>query len=211
MLNNVLKAYFHLYIKRKATTFATELFNLTKVYMKETSNYYRIKTEWMKAAADGQLQKTKTEELVYATSYSEAEAVAYALIESENREQFSDASIEITKTKISEMLFNETLDHDDTLIHGLVCNFFAEDEDSGVGIYSVKVMIPTVDEKSGKEKMSSETIFTPASSNTDAAERIAEYFKRSANDYIIRDIKFDKAEAILWPPSVQEQKQGYSM
>ena len=90
--------------------------------MKETSNYYRIKTEWTKEAADGQLQKTKTEELVYATSYSEAEAVAYALLEAENREQYSDATIEIVKTKISEMLFNETLDHDDKLIGGLVCN-----------------------------------------------------------------------------------------
>lgn len=200
-----------MYIKRKATTFASEFFNLTKVYMKETSNYYRIKTEWTKEAADGQLQKTKTEELVYATSYSEAEATAYALIESENREKYSDASIEITKTKITEMLYNETLDHDDTLINGLVCNFFSEDEDSGVGIYSVKVMIPELDEKSGKEKMNSETIFTPASSNTDAAERISKHLKNSMQDFIIRDIKFDKAEAILWPPTVQEQKQGYSM
>jgi len=176
--------------------------------MKETSNYYRIKTEWTKEAADGQLQKTKTEELVYATSYSEAEAVAYALLEAENREQYSDATIEIVKTKISEMLFNETLDHDDKLIGGLVCNFFAEGEDSGVGIYSVKVMLPTVDEKSGKEKMNSETIFTPASSNTDAADRIHKHFKNSMQEYIIRDIKFDKAEAILWSPSMQKQKQA---
>lgn len=211
MLNNMLKAHFHLYIKRKTITFATEIFNLIQVYMKETSNYYRIKTEWTKEDADGQLQKTKTEELVYATSYSEAEATAYALIESENRERFSDASIEIIKTKISEMLYNETLDHDDTLVNGLVCNFFSEDEDSGVGIYSVKVMIPIMDEKSGKEKMNTETIFTPASSNTDAAERISKHLKHTMSDFIIRDIKFDKAEAILWPPSVQEQKQGYSM
>lgn len=210
MLNTMLKAHFHLYIKKNGFTFANEFFNLIQDYMKETSNYYRIKTEWTKEAADGQLQKAKTEELVYATSYSEAEATAYALIEAENREQYSDASIEIIKTKISEMLYNETLDHDDSLINGLVCNFFAEGEDSGVGIYSVKVMIPFLDEKSGKEKMNSETIFTPASSNTDAAERISKYLKNSASDFIIRDIKFDKAEAILWSPSMQEQKQGYS-
>ena len=89
MLNNMLKVHFRLYIKRKTITFATEIFNLIQVYMKETSNYYRIKTEWTKEDADGQLQKTKTEELVYATSYSEAEATAYALIESENRERDS--------------------------------------------------------------------------------------------------------------------------
>ena len=60
MLNNMLKVHFHLYIKRKTITFATEIFNLIQVYMKETSNYYRIKTEWTKEDADGQLQKTKT-------------------------------------------------------------------------------------------------------------------------------------------------------
>ena len=104
--------------------------------------------------------------------------MAYALLEAENREQYSDATIEIVKTKISEMLFNETLDHDDKLIGGLVCNFFAEGEDSGVGIYSVKVM------------------------------RIHKHFKNSMQEYIIRDIKFDKAEAILWSPSMQKQKQA---
>lgn len=173
--------------------------------MKNSFNYYRIKTEWVTESADGSLQKVKTEELVYASSYTEAEKVAYALVEEYNRTRYADVKIEIIKTKITELLFNDVLSHDEELICGMVNNYFSEAEDSGVGIYSVKLMIITIDEKSGKEIKTSETIFTPASSNTDAASKIAAAYQMS--DYVIRDIKFDKAEAVLWPHEIQQQKQ----
>ena len=51
-------------------------------------DFYRIKTEWTSEREGGALAKTKTEELVYASSYSEAEKVAYALAENQNRTQF---------------------------------------------------------------------------------------------------------------------------
>jgi len=173
--------------------------------MKNSFNYYRIKTDWVTEKADGSLQKVKTEELVYAANYTEAEKVAYALVEEYNRTKYADVKIEIIKTKISELLFNDVLSHDDTLLEGMVCNFFEESEDSGVGLYSVKLFTTTIDEKSGKEVKTTDTIFTPASSNTDAASKIAQAYKMY--DYVIRDIKFDKAEAILWPAEIQQQKQ----
>ena len=51
-------------------------------------NYYRIKTDWLAEQEDGKLQKTKTEELVFASSYTEAEKVAYALAEKYERAKF---------------------------------------------------------------------------------------------------------------------------
>lgn len=177
--------------------------------MEQNFNYYRIKTEWLKERDDGNLQKEKTEELVYATSYTEAEKIAYALVEDQQRTKFSsDISIEIVKTKISELLYNDILEHDSALVGGLVCNYFSEGEDTGVGLYSVKTVTTTSDEKSGKEKRTTDTIFIPATSNSDAARRVTDYLGNTMSDFVIRDVKFDKAEAILWPTTVQEQKQN---
>ena len=177
----------------------------TKTSMENSLNYYRIKTEWTAEKEDGSLVKLKTEELAYATSYTEAEKIAYALADEQNRSKFGSFIIEIVKTKISELLYNNILEHDDHLIGGLVCNYFSDAQDS-VGIYSVKVIFTNIDEKTGKEKKSTVTIFTPATSNTDAAKCIHNYLKDSMQDYVIRDIKFDKAEAVLWPKDIQQSK-----
>ena len=113
-------------------------------------DFYRIKTEWTSEREGGALAKTKTEELVYASSYSEAEKVAYALAENQNRTQFGSISIEILKTKITELVYNNVLTQDTELTAGLVCNFFEEAVDTEVGLYCVKVMYMVVDEKTGK-------------------------------------------------------------
>lgn len=176
--------------------------------MKEGFDYYRIKTEWISEKEGGNLAKTKTEELVLATSYSEAEKVALEIAEDQNRSQYGDFAIEIVKTKIAELLYNDNLSQDDNTISGLICNYFEEKENSGVGLYAVKVLYFETDEKTGNDKRSNETIYTPASSNTDAANFVEAYLKQCGEmrDFIIRDTKFDKAEAILWPSDVHQNK-----
>ena len=99
-------------------------------------NYYRIKTEWTSEQEDGSLMKLKTEELAFATSYTEAEKIAYALVEDQRRDKYGSVSIDITKTKITELLYNDILVHDERLIGGLVCNYF-DSEDDQIGIYDV--------------------------------------------------------------------------
>lgn len=84
-------------------------------------NYYRIKMMWKGELEDGSLEKIKTEDLVYASSYTEAEKMAYAIIEDQNREKHESIySLEIIKTKIGDMLCNDTLDHDTNLVGGMV-------------------------------------------------------------------------------------------
>lgn len=167
-------------------------------------NYYRIKMMWKGELEDGSLEKIKTEDLVYASSYTEAEKMAYAIIEDQNREKHEPIySLEIIKTKIGDMLCNDTLDHDDRLIGGMVYNFFPTIE-NGEGFYGVKVLIITVDEKTAKEKKTYETIYTPAQNNTEAAQRVLKYL--GGADAIVRDVKFDKAESILWPTDIFKSK-----
>lgn len=176
--------------------------------MKEGFNYYRIKTEWTAEKEDGSLVKAKTEDLVLASSYTEAENVAYAIAEDQSRMQYSSSiSVDIVKTKIAELLYNTTLAHDSNMVAGLVCNYFEESDETGVGLYAVKVMYIEVDEKTGKERYPMETIYTPATSNTDAAVFVKQYLKKNeSREFVIRDIRFDKAESILWPADVHESK-----
>lgn len=171
-------------------------------------NYYRIKTDWLAEQEDGKLQKTKTEELVFASSYTEAEKVAYALAEKYERAKFGSFEIEIVKTKISELLYSNILSTEEATVCGLINSYFEEPDTTGIGMYQVKVYYTEVDEVSGKEKHKTETIFTPAQSNSDASYAVLDYLKKigEQRDYVVRDAKFDKAEAILLPTDVYQSK-----
>ena len=170
------------------------------------SNYYRIKTDWVSEQEDGDLKKTKTEELVYADSYTEAEKVASELIRIYDRNKYGDASYEIIKTKISELLFDDILKRDEETVCGLISSYFEEPDTTGVGLYQVKVYYTFYDEESDKEKHTTESIFTPARSNADANAIVLNHLKAvgETRDYVVRDAKYDKAEAVLWPPTVYE-------
>lgn len=201
------------YTSEKNITFAAIniLYNQNSICMEEQEikndlDFYRIKTEWTKELDTGALEKAKTEELVMASSYTEAEKVAYAIAEDQVRTHYGSINVEIIKTKINDVLFNDIFVQDERTTCGLICNFFEDSEESGVGLYMVKVVIFTVDEKTGKTRRSAQTVFTPATSNADAAKRIEGLMNEGANDFVIRDTKFDKAEAIYWPASVQQQK-----
>lgn len=172
--------------------------------MNNICNYYRIKMQWKGELKDGSLEKVKTEDFVYATSYTEAEAMAYAIIEDQNRTYHDEIySLEVIKTKIENFLYNDTLNHDNKLLNGMVYNFFPSIE-NGEGFYAVKVDIITCDERTGKEKKTQETIYTPATNNTDAANRVLKYL--SPEDVVVRNVTFDKAESVIWPTDVFEKK-----
>lgn len=169
-------------------------------------NFYRLKTDWIKELADGSLSKVKTEELILAESYSEVEKMAYAIAEDQQRTQHGPMSYEIVKTKISDILYNDVLVSENT-IEGKVENYFEQSDDSGAGLYSVKVVTFVLDEK-GNEKKQTDTYYVPAFSNNDANQAIQDYMAGSTSDYVIRDIKFDKAEAIFWDEETHKSKKN---
>lgn len=168
-------------------------------------SYFRIKSESIVENSNGGLEKKKIEELVLATNYTEAETLVHEIIASLNRTQFGSVNYEIIKTKIEDVQFNDVFTQEET-IKDFACNCFSEDESSSVGLYNVKVDFFTVDERTAKEKKTTENFYVPALSNADATDRIQRYLKKNMSDFVIRDAKFDKAEAIYWPLDVHKKK-----
>lgn len=116
----------------------------------KTQSYFRVKTEFLaETTPGGALERKKIEELVLATCYTEVETLVHEIIDSYNRTQFGSVSYEIIKTKVPDVLFNDILAHSERdSVKGFVCNYFEEEETSGVGLYAVKVIFITIDEKS---------------------------------------------------------------
>ena len=111
--------------------------------MSKDFEFYRIKMAYKAEDANGAIALMKTEDLVMATCYTEAETIAYKLME--GKDQFGEVSYEIVKTKISEVLYNETFATDEELICGLFTYYFEEPEDTEVGPVSyTHLTLPTI-------------------------------------------------------------------
>ena len=170
---------------------------------------FRIKTTWLcEEKESGALKKTKSEELVEAVNYTEAEKVAYAIAENEQRCVFDEVDIAIQRIdNVSAILYQPVLEKDDNLLEGLVYTYFSETEDSEVGLYSVKVNATELDEATNKEKETSRIILIPAKSNGEASKLAKLYAKQvlGIHDARVKDVKFDRCSAILLTPKSYEK------
>lgn len=168
-------------------------------------DFYRIKMAYRAEAENGAIVPVKTEDLVMATCYSEAESIAYKLME--GKDQFGEVGYEIIKTKIGSVLYNDTFQTDENLICGLISYYFEEPEDTEVGLYAVSAVINFMDEKTGKIKPQKETIYLPAQSPrqaiVDATEFIDDAYP-SAESYTIRNVKYDKAQSVMVTPDTHK-------
>lgn len=167
---------------------------------------FRIKTTWMcENPETAALEKTKTEEIVQAINYTEAEKIAYELAEKEFRYKLGSVDIEIVRMKPSEIVYNDCLVKDENLVCGLIYSFFEGDEHSGEGLYNVTVTYPVINEKNGKEKYCKETILVAATSNNKAYDIALCLFQKSMNNNVtVKDVKFDRASALLLDPKYYE-------
>lgn len=89
--------------------------------MSKDFNYFRIKMAYKGANDLGAIVPIKSEDLVMATCYTEAEQIAYKL--AEGKDEFGDVDVEIVRTKISEVAYNDTFATDTELICGLISYF----------------------------------------------------------------------------------------
>lgn len=160
---------------------------------------FRSITTWLRENPEtGAAEKTKTEDIIEAVNFTEAEKVAYTLAEKELRIKLGDVDIDLKRiNNISDIIYQPVLAHEKELVEGLTYNFFEGTDDTGEGLYAVKAMFTEITEK-GKEKRSNEILFVAASSNGDAT-KIAKLWlsKYDTRDFVVRDAKFDKASAIL--------------
>lgn len=172
--------------------------------MSKDFNYFRIKMAYKGTNDLGAIVPIKSEDLVMATCYTEAEQIAYKL--AEGKDEFGDVDIEIVRTKISEVAYNDTFATDTELICGLISYFFEESEDTEVGLYQVYLVYYDVDEKTGKTKSSNSTIYVPAYSSSEAIENIRTYLKRAGEtrEYTIRNVKYDKAQSVMVTPETHQ-------
>lgn len=172
--------------------------------MGKNFNFYRIKMAFKDEANDGAIIPVKTEDLVMATCYSEAEQIAYRLMEGKDR--FSDVTYEICKTKIDKVYFNDTFSVDNNLICGLVSYYFKEDLDTEVGLYSVDAVVYVADEKTGKTKAVKVVTYIPASFPSEAIRDtkkiIGDEYQNC--DYCVRSVKYDKAQSVMVTPETHQ-------
>lgn len=89
--------------------------------MSKDFNYFRIKMAYKGTNDLGAIVPIKSEDLVMATCYTEAEQIAYKL--AEGKDEFGDVDVEIVRTKISEVAYNDTFATDTELICGLISYF----------------------------------------------------------------------------------------
>lgn len=168
---------------------------------------FRIKTSWLcEDKGSGALKKTKSEELVEAINYTEAEKVANAIAEKEQRFVF-EMDIAIQRVdNVNAILYQPVLEKDEKLLEGFVNTYFSAEEDSEIGLYSVKVNATEID-ANFKEKETSRIIFIPATSNGEASKLAKLYAKKVLGipDARVKDVKFDRCSAMLLTPGTYEK------
>ena len=169
---------------------------------------FKIKTNWLQENNEtGALSKTRTEELVEAINYTEAEKVANTIAENEKRFALGDLDIVIQRIdNVYDILYQSVLAKDENLVDGLVCSYFEADDDTEVGLYSVKVVTTEMDDK-GKEKDVARILMVPARSNGEAS-KLAKLHMKQVLDYkdpIVKDVRFDRSSAILLNPQTYKR------
>lgn len=109
--------------------------------MSKDFNYFRIKMAYKGTNDLGAIVPIKSEDLVMATCYTEAEQIAYKL--AEGKDEFGDVDIEIVRTKISEVAYNDTFATDTELICGLISYFLKKVKIQRLGYIKCLLFIMT--------------------------------------------------------------------
>lgn len=182
----------------------TLFFTIKPFTMNKEFNFYRIKMTYKGEASDGAIVPIKTEDLVMATCYTEAEQIAIRLMEGKDR--FGDVSYEIVKTKIDKVYFNDTFHIDENLVCGLITYYFEEDLDTEVGLYAVDAIVYVVDEKTGKTKANKVVIYVPARYSSEAIKDAKAIIGNDYTgcDYCVRNVKYDKAQSVMVTPETHK-------
>lgn len=175
--------------------------------MNTTSLMFRLKLQYKSEnQTTGEIEKTKTEILVQCGCYTNAEEVAYSIMEQYHMDKFEPCTYDIIKTKIepTDIYGNETMKVDYSYdIDSLYQHYFANEED---GLYEVETIV--FGDKEAKEKDHKHTFYIPAVNVADAmnkARTILQNMGYNLNDCLIPSAKLDKAEWIYLKPTTSEQ------
>lgn len=164
---------------------------------KKQEHYYRIKLSYKGTDAMGAIVNKRMECLAIACCYTDAEEIAVTL--AQDKSKYGSVDIEIIRTKINEIAYNDTFMVDTEEVCGLTVYYFEESDDTEVGLYQVSLIYQNIDEKSGKTKNENSSIYVPAYSSSEAIVNVKNYLKHvgETREFTIRNVKYDKAELVL--------------
>lgn len=164
--------------------------------------FFRLKFAYRQPNDNGGVEKVKTEMFVECETYTEAEKMAYSVIEKEKFSNYEECEYEIVKTKFksSDFIDNKTLqiDKSNESINGLIEHYFSTESD---GFYIIKMKLITIDERTGKEKKSPLVCIVSEKSIHNAAATARDYMSKGLVDFEIVGTQLDPAEAIYLTPS----------
>lgn len=165
--------------------------------MNNGMDFYRLRFEYTGEDEKGDLITKKQEDLVIAVNYTDAEVTATGIMADMNMSKFDDnVKYEIIKTKISEILFTNIFDVDDTFKDDFSLYYFSQEENEA-GLFAVTVVYTEINDK-GKPKNQKEDIYVAATNPKEAYVYVQNYLKCvEMRDWVIRNVKFDKASSVL--------------
>lgn len=175
--------------------------------MNATSLMFRLKLQYKSEnQSTGEIEKTKTEILTECVNYTNAEEVAYSIIEQYHMDKFEPCVYDIVKTKIetTDIYGNESMKIDYSYdIDSLHQHYFDNEEN---GLYEVETIV--FGDKEIKEKDHKHTFYIPAANVADAmnkARTILQNMGCELGNCLIPSAKLDKAEWIYLKPTTSEQ------
>lgn len=172
------------------------------------STIFRLKFAFDDRNEEGKLKKAKLECLVECETYSEAEKMAYDIIEREGLGTYGDVEYEIAKTKlsISNFIDNNTLSANRGMVNGKTECYFSDETDA---FFIVKMKLYSYNEK-GKKQQTLLTCVVSDESINKAIATVRTYMSSAMQDYVITDTKMDAAEYLyLSPSSYKSIKERY--
>ncbi len=127
------------------------------------ATWFECKFKYNQEDQNGGFKSVSETYLIDAVSFTEAETRVYQEVGSNYRDF---QLVKVGKYRMTELVFNE----------------------EGVKWYKCKVAVITLDEKSGKEKKSSQIILVSGSDVKEAYDTVEDLFGDSTSDYEITDI-----------------------
>lgn len=166
--------------------------------------FYRIKLTYKGEANDGAIVTVKSETLVMAVNYTDAETIAVELMK--GHDSFGEVTYEIVQTKIEDVLYNEVFETDGNLVCGLIEYFFSESEDTETGLYAVTAIGAYYDNHD-KEKNERHTFYVPATSPSNAVKFVTKFISDKYtqwHNFTIRSVKYDNASSVMVTPEIHQ-------
>lgn len=141
------------------------------------STIFRLKFAHKSADETGAVKNVKTEYLVECENYTDAEEMAYAIIDREAYNKLAVPTYEIIKTKydVNQIKDAGALGCDEKTLGGLDEYYFSNETD---GVFAIKAKVESLDERNHTETLTVEYLVCD-SSITNAINYVKDSFKQT--------------------------------